>query len=99
MMASIYMQDTVTWVRSGGADAFGEPLGNTETTVKCRMNLPTRIVRDMTGSEVAASGPILFPQQPAHGDSLVIDGVTRPIVAFSSKRSLGAVAHWEVFVA
>jgi len=99
VITAIYMQDTVTWVRSGGTDAFGEPLGDTETVVKCRLDLTTRLVRDISGNEVAASGPILFPYQPAAADKLIIDSVERPIVAVSAKKSLGAIGHWEVYVA
>jgi len=99
MLGQIYMQDEVVWLQSNGTGNFGVPIAPTEQTIKVRLDLTTRLVRNFAGEEITASGPILMPEEPSHDDKLRINGVERPIVSAASPKAWGAPSHYEVFVA
>lgn len=97
-MLDVYLIDRVVWLKTGPADAYGEPGDTTEEPVQARIDRRTRRVLDFGGEEVYAAGSVLMRQRPGHADRLRFDGRDHAILQVQDRRTFAA-SHYEVFVA
>lgn len=59
-MPLIPLKQTVTIYPSGGMNEYGEPVGGTPYTLKCRVQEGVKLVRDKDGREVVSVAQIFF---------------------------------------
>ena len=86
-MINAYMTDTIIIHRSGGNDKWGEPLADTETTVKGKFEIGTALVKDIKGENVYASASVMLASQTlTHEDRIEFDGKEYVIINMAKPR-------------
>lgn len=53
-MIDPYLVDPIVIIKAGGAPTWGEPAGTTEVDVMGKIEYKTRLIRNLTGEQVAA---------------------------------------------
>jgi hypothetical protein len=92
------MTDTIILHRSNGNDKYGEPLADTEVTVKGRVKIGTALVKDIKGENVFSSMSVLLKSQTlTHEDFVQFDGHEYAIIAIKKPRDF-SWGYLEVFL-
>lgn len=97
-MIGAYMMDTIILHRSNGNDKYGEPIADTEITIKGRVNIGTALVKDIKGENVYSSMSVLIKTQTiTHEDFVQFDGHEYAIVSIKKPRDF-SWGYLEVFL-
>lgn len=99
-MIEAYYNKTVTLLRAGDRDAYGEANNPTESTVSVVLKGKRRLVRNREGEQVISSEFLWIKgQNITHEDAFRIDGVERPIIAIEPKELFDSKEFEEVSLA
>lgn len=92
-MLNVYAIDSFYIIRSGGDDAWGEPLPVTLEAVTGYIEWKTRLVRNFAGEEVASRASILLNYDGTidHLDKIRITGVDYPILGLERMKDFSNV--------
>lgn len=97
-MLNAYMLDTITLHRAAGNDQYGEPLADTEITLKGRVNIGTALVKDIKGENVYSSMSVLLKTRAiSHEDFIEYDGTEYAIISIKKPRDF-SWGYMEVFL-
>ena len=75
-----WLRDTVTLGQVSSIDQFGQPTSSTSTVAAKVMHSHQRS-RDASGEEFTSTTQVALLEDVSVGDTLTIDGVTRPVRA------------------
>jgi len=99
-MLNVYGVDSITIVRDGGFDEWGEPSATTSESVKGYVEWKTHLVRDINGEEVVSSGYVMLPYDSTidHKDKLTINSTTFSILSIDRLKDFsnrGLMVHFK----
>jgi len=101
-----YMVDSLTLWKWNGDDPWGEPIASTELSVKGYMDYKTRLVRNITGEQVASTATVLLHKNDIdtalgraldHEDKIQLteENFKRPIISIGQPKAFSN-PHYEV---
>ena len=83
-MIASYCTDTVVLLRASGRDKYGEPLPDTEITLKGKVKKGTALVKDIKGENVYSSMSVMLKSRAvSHEDYIRYDGKDYAILSIS----------------
>ena len=99
-MLNVYGVDSITIVRDGGFDEWGEPSATTSESVKGYVEWKTHLVRDINGEEVVSSGYVTLSYDSTidHKDKLTINSTTFSILSIDRLKDFsnrGLMVHFK----
>jgi hypothetical protein len=97
-MLNAYMTDSVTLHMAASYDKYNEPLPDAEVVLRARVEIGTKLVKDIKGENVYSSmSVILATRAIGHDDFIEYDGVEYAIVAIGKPRDF-SWGYMEVFL-
>ena len=97
-MINAYMLDTIIIHKSNGNDKYGEPLVDSDITIKGRFNIGTALVKDIKGENVYSSASVMIKSQAlSHEDFIEFNGKNYAIISISKPRDF-SWGYMEVFL-
>jgi hypothetical protein len=92
------MTDSVTLHRATSNDKYNQPLPDAEIVLPARVEIGTKLVKDIKGENVYSSMSVLLKTRAiGHEDFIEFDGVEYAIVAISKPRDF-SWGYMEVFL-
>jgi hypothetical protein len=98
-MLDAYCIDTITLVRSGGYDKWGEPKATTNVVFSGRVERKTKLIQNFKGEQAVSTAMIYIPGDIAvtQEDKLNFDGADHYILNILKIADFRN-SHWEVYV-
>jgi hypothetical protein len=92
------MTDTVTLHRAATYDEFNEPLPDVEITLRARVEIGTKLVKDIKGENVYSSMSVMLKSRAiSHEDFIEYDGKEYAIISIAKPRDF-SWGYMEVFL-
>lgn len=86
-MIGAYLVDNIILHRSGGNDKWGEPLADTDIALKGKVEIGTKLVKDIKGENVYSSMSVMIKSRAIGLEDFVeFDGKTYAILSISKPR-------------
>ena len=97
-MLNCYMCDSIILHRSNGNDKYNEPLADTEIPLKARVEIGTKLVKDIKGENVYSSMTVTMKVRAiSHEDFIEFDGHEYAIISIAKPRDF-SWGYLEVFL-
>jgi hypothetical protein len=97
-MLNAYMTDTVKLHRAASYDRYNQPLPDAEIVLRARVEIGTKLVRDIKGENVYASMSVILKTRAiGHDDFIEYGGIEYAIVSISKPRDF-SWGYMEVFL-
>lgn len=97
-MLNAYMTDSVTLHRAAGNDKYGEPLVDTEIVLPARVEIGTKLVKDIKGENVYSSMSVILASRAiSHEDFIEYNGTEYAIISIAKPRDF-SWGYIEVFL-
>ena len=97
-MLNAYMTDSVTLHRATTSDKYGQPLPDAEVVLRARVEIGTKLVKDIKGENVYASMSVILKTQAiGHEDFIEYGGIEYAIVSIAKPRDF-SWGYMEVFL-
>ncbi|MFA5456871.1 MAG: hypothetical protein WC261_04475 [Synergistaceae bacterium] len=92
-MISAYLIHTGT-LKTATLDKWGKKTFSS-TTVRCRIEEKTRLVRNQSGEQVVSDMQVMLENRTVtHNDKFTVNGVDRSIIAISKEQDFSNVILW-----
>jgi hypothetical protein len=98
-MIAAYQKDTVTWRRATTLDQWGTMPTRNDEQLTVRVNWKAKMIRDMQGREVVATGSLYMTNSPDKADTFTIAGRDFVILSVEERKSFSRKIYYEVFIA
>lgn len=86
-MLNAYLVDDIVLHRAAGRDKYGEPLADTEVPLKGKVEIGTKVVKDIKGENVYSSMSVILASRAiSHEDFIEFDGKEYAILSITKPR-------------
>jgi len=95
-MINAYLVDSITIIKSGGYDEWGEPLETTEINVKGKIEYRTKLIKSLAGEDVVSNALVyLEDRELSHEDRIKFDDKEHIILRIDKPKAFSG-PHLEV---